>query len=241
MYLKNGLTKISKDTSTSSSEPLNESNAAFCPLNNSSANTINTTKGCEPLLILEKVNEESQSSEKENLDDIKHWFNDSFEYENFEMDHSKNESIPTTMDVCDIVLNPNVTNMSNTETKAAAVSDAATTSIVTTLTVTTNVTTKLQDYYSNESKEEKITVNSSPRAQKQPVQTTAQTSRKQMDIGVYFGLKPKHKATRNKTEDVSVIQQNEVVNEQLKTQCSNGKATSQTRKCPFYKIVDGKK
>ncbi len=261
VHLKSSLTNNSKDTSTSNLETLDVKSSTSPSVNNS----INSTKHFqERLPMLENILDtegaavETQSSEKENLDDINHWFNDGLEYEDFEMVNFETECIPTPTDPtnnCDISSPANVVvSIVNTETTVATVSDVANTSTVTTSTVETNTTTSERvgimsraekvtsdmksQGYSIKGNEEKLLCDESPKTQKQLVKT----SRKQMDIGVYFGLKPKHKVAKNKVEDVSskVLQQKEVMNEQCTTQCSVGKTTSQTKKCPFYKIVDGK-
>ena len=257
VHLKSSLTNNSKDTSTSNSETLDVESSTSPSVDNS----INSTKNFqERLPMLENILDtegtavETQSSEKENLDDINLWFNDGLEYEDFEMVNFETKCIPTPTDPtnnCDISSPANVVvSIVNTETTVTTVSDVANTSTVTTSTVETNTTTSKRvgimscaekvtsDMKSIKSNEEKLLCDESPKTQKQLVKT----SRKQMDIGVYFGLKPKHKVAKNKVEDVSskVLRQKEVINEQCTTQCSVGKTTSQTKKCPFYKIVDGK-
>ena len=242
VHLKSSLTNNSKDTSTSNSERLDVKSSTSPSVNNS----VNSTKNfqqrlpmLENILDTEGTAVETQSSEKENLDDINHWFNDGLEYEDFEMVNFETECIPTPTDPtnnCDISSPANVVvSIVNTETTVTTVSDVANTSTVTTSTVETNTTTS--ERVGIMSCAEKVTSD-----MKSIKSNEEKLPRKQMDIGVYFGLKPKHKVAKNKVEDVSskVLRQKEVINEQCTTQCSVGKTTSQTKKCPFYKIVDGK-
>ena len=298
-HLKSSLTNDSKDTNMSNSVTSSTNSSAPLCVNNS-VSTVNSTKNVEETLptlenILDTKNMvESQSSEKENLDDINRWLNDGLEYEDFEMFSSETECISTSASPTNFsdILNPakfvvNVTNAETTvetlsdaantktvtsetatsagvmlsaETTVATISDpadsrTATTSTVETIVATTSETAKSigimsntenatsdinSQCYSTDSIGEKLTCNKSPRTQKHHVKASG----KQMDIGVYFGLKPKQNVTRNKTEDVSgkVLQQKELhkVKEQLQTQRSAGKAIPKTKKCPFYKIVEGK-
>jgi hypothetical protein len=298
-HLKSSLTNDSKDTNMSNSVTSSTNSSAPLCVNNS-VSTVNSTKNVEETLptlenILDTKNMvESQSSEKENLDDINRWLNDGLEYEDFEMFSSETECISTSASPTNFsdILNPAkfIVNVTNAETTVETLSDAAntktvtsetatsagvmlsaetivatisdpadsrtaTTSTVETIVATTSETAKSigimsntenatsninSQCYSTDSIWEKLTCNKSPRTQKHQVKASG----KQMDIGVYFGLKPKQNVTRNKTEDVSgkVLQQKELhkVKEQLQTQRSAGKAIPKTKKCPFYKIVEGK-
>ena len=279
-------------TNTSNSDDIEAYSSKISCANNFSLNTVNTNENVEQTLQMcgdksEMVNSEcppgteTQSSEKENLDDINCWLNDGLEYEDFESLEVENNLSQADTNVCKI-LEPAkcVTNrtvetvldtanastvpmsdvtvtsetavgavmMLNSKTSVAVVpenSGTTTTSKVVTYAHSREITSPTDNvtsfnmytqHRSSESSKERLTTKS-PRIHKK----LSKTSGKQMDIGVYFGLKPKHKVTTMKTQDVSenALQRNDVVEKESSTQYKKGKTFSQTKKCPFYKIVEG--
>lgn len=273
---KNNLINNSDDTANTSNSADTNSSTTLCA-NSFSLNTVNSTENIEQSLQMfehdvdseSPVVPETQSSEKENLDDINCWLNDGLEYEDFECLEIENnptevinKTVETVLDtaiVTNTVAMSNVTVVSETTSRAvmmfnakttvARISDVKNSTITTSKVVTTarsgEVTSSTESlilfnmnsqYDNSESSGGKF-ICKSPRTQKQLSKTTA----KQMDIGVYFGLKPKQKVTTMKPENVpkNVLQQRDVVEKQTNTQCRDGNTVPKTKKCPFYKIVEG--
>ena len=289
---KRNLTNSSEDTANTSSSADFQANSrtTFCA-NNFSLNTVNHAESVEQTLQMfeheldseSPVGPDTQSSEKENLDDVNCWLNDGLEYEDFECPEIEsnptqaghtnfcevlkparcvtNETVETVSDTAIVSTEAtsnttiisetaNTVMMLNSKTTVATVSDLENSRTITAPKVVTtahsaeitscteNVTSfNMNSQHDNSESSEEQFVCKSPRTQKQLSKTTA----KQMDIGVYFGLKPKHKVTPVKTESVSknVLQQKDVVEKQTNTQCRDRSKVPQTKKCPFYKIVEG--
>ena len=278
-------------TNTSNSDDIEAYSSKISCANNFSLNTVNTNENVEQTLQMcgdksETVISESppgtetQSSEKENLDDINCWLNDGLEYEDFEslevernlsqadtnvckiLEPAKcvtNRTVKTVFDTANASTVPmwdvTVTSetavgavmMLNSKTSVADVpenSGTTTTSKVVTVARSSEITSRTDNvtfnmntqHRNSESSKEKLTIKS-PGIHKK----LSKTCGKQMDIGVYFGLKPKHKVTTMKTQDVSenALQKNDAVEKESNTQYKNWKTFSQTQKCPFYKIVEG--
>ncbi|XP_028391269.1 DNA cross-link repair 1A protein-like [Dendronephthya gigantea] len=196
-----------------------------------SQNAINTGEDTFPIDRCEMDTESSikshtQSSEKENLDEvINQWLNDdSIDYES-----SGNNSVPTKQESANM---SNATkHFTSTETSPAASSNTVFTNsnMSNTGTTVTGLGPSAEKVVSNRIS----TQSKSPRTTKLDTRC-----KKQMDIGIYFGLKPKQKVTENKTEGASnnVCDVLQPTNKQF---IGGGKSTLQNKKCPFYKIVEG--
>ena len=217
-HLKNNFTDTAGTVDTNTSTPLCTNNPSLNPI--MSTNSEETDPMFENI-IDGQTSVDTQSSEKENLDEVNHWFNDGLEYDDLEMVSCQSECLPSQTDSTNVCkfLNPVEVHKSVTSETAKGgelnIESSAFSSMSSQCYGTNQTTTGGKEL--------------------------TKSQRKQMDIGVYFGLKPKQKV-RNKTEDVTnhLLLQKSDVKEQTNAYCRDKTATPRLKKCPFYKIVEGK-
>lgn len=162
---------------------------------------------------------ETQSSEKENLDDvINQWLSD----DSIDFELSGNDSVPTQQDTMHVTT-------AGTNFVASSNTVFTNSNLFNTGMTVTGLRSSEEKVISNRI----FTQSKSPKAKKQ----RGTTCKKQMDIGVYFGLKPKQKVG-GKAKDVS-NNASDVLQQTSRQFDGGGKSNLRNKKCPFYKIVEG--